>query len=59
VPDDIREIFIADGILTCKGGATFYTAIVAHRFEKICVVGFSRMRVWERERKCTIDGRII
>jgi pyruvate, orthophosphate dikinase len=59
VPDDIREIFIADGILTGKGGATSHAAIVAHRLEKICVVGFSKMRVWERERKCTIDGRII
>jgi len=59
VPDDIREISIADGILTGKGGATSHAAIVAHRLEKICVVGFSKMRVWEKERKCTIDGRII
>ena len=59
VPDDIREISIADGILTGKGGATSHAAIVAHRLEKICVVGFSKMRVWEREQKCTIDGRII
>ena len=59
VPDDIREISIADGILTGKGGATSHAAIVAHRLEKICVVGFSKMRVWEREQKCTIDGRTI
>jgi pyruvate,orthophosphate dikinase len=59
VPDDIREISIADGILTGKGGATSHAAIVAHRLEKICVVGFGKMRVWERDRKCTIDGRII
>jgi pyruvate, orthophosphate dikinase len=59
VPDDIREISIADGILTGKGGATSHAAIVANRLEKICVVGFSKIRVWERERKCVIDGRII
>jgi pyruvate, orthophosphate dikinase len=59
VPDDIREISIADGILTGKGGATSHAAIVAHRLEKICVVGFGKMRVWERDGKCTIDGRII
>ncbi len=59
VPDDIREISIADGILTGKGGATSHAAIVAHRLGKICVVGFSKMRVWQRDRKCTIDGRII
>jgi len=59
VPDDIHEISIADGILTGKGGATSHAAIVAHRLEKICVVGFSKMRVWERDRRCTIDGHII
>ena len=59
VPDDIREISIADGILTGKGGATSHAAIVAHRLGKICVVGFSKMRVWERDRKCTIEGQII
>ncbi len=59
VPDDIREISIADGILTGKGGATSHAAIVAHRLGKICVVGFGKMRVWQRDRKCTIDGRII
>jgi pyruvate,orthophosphate dikinase len=56
VPDDIREISVADGLLTGKGGATSHAAIVAHRLEKICVVGVSRMRCWESERKCVIDG---
>ncbi|MEM5789927.1 MAG: PEP/pyruvate-binding domain-containing protein, partial [Syntrophobacteraceae bacterium] len=56
VPDDIREIFVADGILTGKGGATSHAAIVAHRLGKVCVVGVSRMRVWESEKKCIIDG---
>jgi pyruvate, orthophosphate dikinase len=59
VPDDIREISITDGILTGKGGATSHAAIVAHRLGKICVVGFNKMRVWQRDRKCTIEGRII
>ncbi|NLI81750.1 MAG: hypothetical protein GX443_08700 [Deltaproteobacteria bacterium] len=56
VPDDIREISIADGILTGRGGATSHAAIVAHRLGKTCVVGFSKMRVWESERRCVIDG---
>lgn len=56
VPDDIREMSVADGILTGKGGATSHAAIVAHRLGKVCVVGVSRMKVWESERKCTIDG---
>lgn len=59
VPDDIREISISDGILTGKGGATSHAAIVAHRLGKICVVGFSKLRVWESDRKCVIDGHAL
>ena len=56
VPDDIREISVADGILTGKGGATSHAAIVAHRLEKTCVVGVSRMKCFESEQRCVIDG---
>ncbi len=56
VPDDIHEISIADGILTGKGGATSHAAIVAHRLGKTCVVGFSRMRVYEGTQTCMIVG---
>jgi len=59
VPDDIREISVADGILTGKGGATSHAAIVAHRLGKTCVVGFSKMRLWELDKKCTINGHVI
>jgi pyruvate,orthophosphate dikinase len=59
VPDDIHEIVIADGILTGRGGATSHAAIVAHRLGKTCVVGFSKMRVWETDRKCIIDGHVL
>ena len=31
VPDDIREIHEADGLLTARGGSTSHAAIVAHR----------------------------
>ena len=59
VPDDIREISISDGILTGKGGATSHAAIVAHRLGKICVVGFSKLRVWEGDRSCVVDGHTL
>ncbi|MCE5242026.1 MAG: PEP/pyruvate-binding domain-containing protein [Syntrophobacteraceae bacterium] len=59
VPDDIREISITDGILTGKGGATSHAAIVALRLGKVCVVGFTKLKVWESERKCTIDGHTL
>ncbi len=59
VPDDIREISMADGILTGKGGPTSHAAIVAHRLNKTCVVGCVKMRVWENDKKCIINGRVI
>jgi pyruvate,orthophosphate dikinase len=57
VPDDIHEISISEGILTGKGGATSHAAIVAHRLGKTCVVGCSKLRVWESEGRCLINGR--
>lgn len=59
VPDDIREISIADGILTGKGGPTSHAAIVAHRLSKTCVVGCAKMRVWENDKKCLLNGHVI
>ncbi|MGC8718864.1 MAG: PEP/pyruvate-binding domain-containing protein [Thermodesulforhabdaceae bacterium] len=58
VPDDIKEISSADGILTGKGGATSHAAIVAYRLGKTCVVGCSKMTVWEQEHRCSINGHM-
>ncbi len=43
VPDDIKEIYAADGLLTARGGATSHAAVVAHRLGKTCVVGCGNM----------------
>lgn len=59
VPDDIREIAMAEGLLTGKGGATSHAAIVAHRLGKSCVVGFSKLRVWESDKRAVIDGHTL
>jgi pyruvate,orthophosphate dikinase len=32
---------------------------VAHRLGKTCVVGFSKMRVWERKAEGVVDGHVI
>ena len=52
VPDDIKEIFAADGLLTAKGGLTSHAAVVAHRLDKTCVVGCGDMVCNEREKTC-------
>ena len=50
VPDDIREIFAADGLLTARGGLTSHAAVVAHRLGKTCVVGCADMICNEKEK---------
>jgi len=57
VPDDIQEIYEADGVLTARGGSTSHAAIVAHRLGKTCVVGCSRLTCTERNRTCTIGDK--
>jgi len=56
VPDDIREIYEADGLLTARGGSTSHAAIVAHRLDKTCVVGCPSLVVMEKERTFSFDG---
>ena len=55
VPDDIKEIYEADGLLTARGGSTSHAAIVAHRLDKTCVVGCVNLICMEKESSCSID----
>ncbi|MEJ2038734.1 MAG: PEP/pyruvate-binding domain-containing protein, partial [Desulfosarcinaceae bacterium] len=52
VPDDIREIFASDGLLTARGGVTSHASVVAHRLGKTCVVGCGNM-------VCNESGRTV
>ncbi|MBF0574000.1 MAG: pyruvate, phosphate dikinase, partial [Desulfamplus sp.] len=56
VPDDIREIHAADGLLTARGGMTSHASIVAYRLDKTCVVGYRNMVCHEADKKCVIDN---
>jgi pyruvate,orthophosphate dikinase len=59
VPDDIREIHAADGLLTAKGGVTSHAAVVAHRLGKTCVVGCGNLECDETVRKSYFGKTII
>jgi len=59
VPDDIREIHAADGLLTARGGMTSHASIVAYRLDKTCVVGYRNMVCNEVEKRCIIDNVIL
>ncbi len=57
VPDDIKEISLADGLLTAKGGQTSHAAIVALRLEKTCVVGFKELKLYEQRKVARINDK--
>ncbi|MCU0602863.1 MAG: PEP-utilizing enzyme [Desulfobacterales bacterium] len=59
VPDDIREINAADGLLTARGGLTSHAAVVAHRLGKTCVAGCGSMECSEREKVCTFPTAVL
>ncbi len=59
VPDDIREIHAADGLLTARGGLTSHAAIVAHRLGKTCVVGCEELTCEEREKRCRFPSAVL
>ena len=55
VPDDIREIYAADGLLTARGGVTSHAAVVAHRLGKTCVVGCGNLICNETAKNCKFN----
>jgi pyruvate,orthophosphate dikinase len=55
VPDDINEIYEADGLLTARGGSTSHAAVVAHRLGKTCVVGCANLVCMEKESSCSLN----
>ncbi|MBU0728278.1 MAG: phosphoenolpyruvate synthase [Proteobacteria bacterium] len=59
VPEDIRDISMADGLLTARGGQTSHAAVVTLRLEKTCVVGCHALKVYETEEYCEINDLTI
>ncbi len=59
VPDDIREIHAADGLVTARGGLTSHAAVVAHRLGKTCVVGCGDLACNEFSRECAYNQVVV
>jgi pyruvate,orthophosphate dikinase len=59
VPEDIKEISLADGLLTARGGQTSHASIVALRLNKTCVVGCKNLKVYETEQRCEVNKQVI
>ena len=59
VPEDIKDIALADGLLTARGGQTSHASVVTLRLEKTCVVGCNALKVYESEERAEIVGQEI
>ncbi|MBW2080460.1 MAG: phosphoenolpyruvate synthase [Deltaproteobacteria bacterium] len=59
VPDDIKKITLADGLLTAKGGQTSHAAIIAFRLDKNCIVGCKQLQVFENLGFARLNDHII
>ncbi|MGD2030216.1 MAG: PEP/pyruvate-binding domain-containing protein [Desulfobacterales bacterium] len=59
VPDDIREIYAADGLLTARGGVTSHAAVVAYRLGKTCIVGCGDLVCKEKEKSCRFNQVVL
>ncbi|MEN8199435.1 MAG: PEP/pyruvate-binding domain-containing protein [Thermodesulfobacteriota bacterium] len=59
VPEDIKVIHMAEGLLTSRGGQTSHASVVAVRLEKTCVVGCKYMKVYETGQYCEIGETVI
>ncbi|MBA4416514.1 MAG: hypothetical protein C0392_01180 [Syntrophus sp. (in: bacteria)] len=59
VSEDVGIILQADGLLTAKGGGTSHAAVTIPQLNKVGVVGFNKLRVYEIEGYSLIDSRKI
>lgn len=59
VPEDIKVIDMAEGLLTSRGGQTSHASVVAVRLEKTCVVGCKHLKVYETRKNCQIGDTVI
>ena len=59
VPEDIKEISLADGLLTARGGQTSHAAINAFEMAKTAVVGCYNLVVLESEGCFQINHTVI
>ena len=59
VPDDVGILLQVEGILTARGGATSHAAVTIPQLDKVGVVGFNKLRVYEKEGYSAVDTHTI
>ena len=58
-PEDVHGMHAANAILTAKGGMTSHAALVARGWGKCCIVGCSILDISARNKKVTVNGKIL
>ncbi len=56
VPDDVGILLKVDGLLTSRGGSTSHAAVTVPQLNKVGVVGFTKLKVYEDEGYGIIEG---
>jgi pyruvate,orthophosphate dikinase len=56
VPDDVGVLLQVEGLLTAKGGGTSHAAVTIPQLNKVGVVGFSKLKVFESDGYAKIDA---
>ena len=59
VPDDVGVLLQVEGLLTAKGGSTSHAAVTIPQLNKVGVVGFSKLKVYEVDEYATIEDHAI
>ena len=55
-PEDLKGMFVAEGILTARGGMTSHAAVVARGMGKCCVSGADNLKINYKARTVEING---
>ena len=58
-PEDIHGFFVAQGILTSRGGKTSHAAVVARGMGKPCVSGCDAIEIDSRERRARVGEHVL
>ncbi|MGR3177999.1 MAG: pyruvate, phosphate dikinase [Candidatus Anammoxibacter sp.] len=58
-PEDIGGMYVAQGILTARGGMTSHAAVVARGMGKCCVAGCGSLQVNYNKNLFVVDGKVV
>jgi pyruvate, orthophosphate dikinase len=58
-PDDIKGMYVAQGVLTATGGMTSHAAVVGRQMGKPSVVGAGALRINDAARTFSVNGQTV